>query len=149
EVLRIIPTAMQRGCKDRAVKFRTIVIDPPWPYDDRVNAKNRGAANHYPLMSLHDLSLLPVREVAEDDAHLYLWTTNAFVASAFMLVKMWGFEQKTMLTWVKPQIGMGHYFRNNTEHVVFAVRGKLAGKSRSLPTAFRANRRQHSEKPLE
>jgi len=130
--------------------FRTLIIDPPWAYGDRLmsgaNAK-RGAANHYAVMPMARLRALHPDYVAYDDAHLYLWTTNAFIAEALGLMRDWGFQQKTVLTWVKPQIGMGHYFRNNTEHVLFGVRGKLPTAHRDTRTAFTAPRTRHSEKP--
>jgi N6-adenosine-specific RNA methylase IME4 len=64
-------------------------------------------------------------------------------------VEAWGFKFKTVLTWVKPGLGMGHYFRNNTEHVLFAVRGRLGLARHDVPTAFSFPRRGHSEKPEE
>jgi N6-adenosine-specific RNA methylase IME4 len=73
--------------------------------------------------------------------------TNAFICEAHELALAWGFEPKTVLTWVKPGIGMGFYFRNNTEHVLFAVRGGLKGLRRDLPTGFNWPRGRHSEKP--
>jgi N6-adenosine-specific RNA methylase IME4 len=123
-------------------RFRAIVVDPPWPYNDRL-----GAARHYGLMTLDEIAAVPVAGWAEPDAHLYLWVTNAFMVEGHAAAAAWGFDVKTILTWVKPQIGMGHYFRNNTEHVLFAVRGSLATLRRDCPTAFRAPRGRHSEKP--
>jgi N6-adenosine-specific RNA methylase IME4 len=132
------------------VTFATVVIDPPWAYGDRLmsgRVRTRGAANHYAVMAYGELRDLRVADVAAADAHLYLWTTNAFMAEALVLMRAWGFHQKTILTWVKPQIGMGHYYRNNTEHVLFGVRGKLRTLRRDTPTAFLAPRGRHSAKP--
>jgi N6-adenosine-specific RNA methylase IME4 len=84
---------------------------------------------------------------AADDSHLYLWTTNGFLRQAFDIVDAWGFTYKTCLTWCKPQIGMGNWFRNTTEHVLFAVRGKQPTLQNNVPTHFEANRTQHSAKP--
>ena len=112
-------------------------------------------------MSADDIATLPVETAAEDRAHLYLWTTNAFMAEAHELAKAWGFVPKTIITWVKikqggerfgdVRIGMGHYWRNATEHVLFCVRGKPALKTlrRNQPTVFFAERSQHSAKPQE
>src|SRR5689334_15613235 len=97
-----------------AMMFSTLVIDPPWAYADRLMSgrrRTRGAANHYAVMSLAELSALRPQDLACTNAHLYLWTTNAFVGEAVNLVGAWGFTYKTMLTWVKPQIGMGWYYR--------------------------------------
>jgi N6-adenosine-specific RNA methylase IME4 len=123
--------------------FTTVVIDPPWRYE---NVATRGAAeDHYPTMSLTELDGLDVP--AADDAHLYLWATNAFLAHAFNLVTTWGFTYKTTLTWCKPSIGMGNYYRNNTEHVLFAVKGRLPTNRNDVGTWFLADRKRHSAKP--
>jgi len=125
--------------------FATIVADPPWPYS---NQATRGAAeDHYQTMTLEELAALPLTERAAPDAHLYLWVTNAFLPDAFEIVKSWGFEYKTLLTWVKPQMGMGNYFRNVTEHVLFCVRGRLRTLSKDTINVINARRTQHSEKP--
>lgn len=135
--------------------FTTIIADPPWPYGDRLMSgggprrKTRGAANHYTVMSLNDIIALPVATSAAENAHLYLWATNAFVEEAHVVARAWGFTTKTLVTWVKPQIGMGRYFRNSTEHVLFGVRGSLPPLRRNCPTAFTAARRKHSQKPDE
>lgn len=130
-----------------ATKYRTIVADPPWSYNDKLSAKNRGADAHYGTMPLHWIKAMRVQDIVEDDAHLYLWATNAFMVEAHEIVRAWGFEPKTILTWVKTQIGMGHYFRNNTEHAIFAVRGSLGTLRNDMPTAFTAKRAAHSAKP--
>lgn len=125
--------------------FSTIVIDPPWRYENTIT---RGAAeDHYPTMSLDELAGLYIP--AADDSHLYLWVTNPFMRQGFDLLDAWGFTYKTTLTWAKPQIGLGNYFRSATEHVLFAVRGDLPTLTDNTPTWFAADRRQHSEKPDE
>lgn len=133
--------------------FRTIVADPPWDYRDGLgrgaNYTKRGAEAHYALLTADGVVSLPVGRLAYVNAHLYLWTTNAFMVQAHGVAASWGFEVKTILTWVKKGIGMGHHFRNNTEHVLFGTRGTLALRRRDVPTAFHAPRRAHSEKPLE
>ena len=101
-------------------------------------------------MSHEELLALPVAEWAEDDCHFYCWATNSNMQDALELVRVWGFEQKTILTWVKPVIGLGDYFRNRTEHVVFAVRGNTDTRSNSLSNVIFAPRSsRHSEKPEE
>jgi len=125
--------------------YRTIVADPPWRYD---NTSTRGAAeDHYPTMTVADLCALPVAEWAEDEAHLYLWTTNGFLREAFDIVDAWGFTYKTTLVWVKPQIGMGNYFRSSAEYVLFGVRGKLRTRDSNQRNWFQAPRGRHSAKP--
>jgi len=124
--------------------YRTIVIDPPWRYGNQ--GTRNAAEKQYPTMTVAEI-LKHTPMPADGPAHLYLWTTNSFIEQAFYLMRQWGFRYKTMLTWVKPQIGMGNYYRNNTEHVLFGVRGKLLTLRKDVPTAFTASRGRHSEKP--
>lgn len=124
-------------------EYATVVVDPPWQYDNRAT---RGAAtDHYPTMSLSDLAVLHVP--AAPVAHLYLWTTNAFLRPAFDLVETWGFDYKATLVWVKPQMGMGNYFRISHEFVLFGVRGGLRTQRRNAMSWFEAPRGMHSAKP--
>ena len=116
----------RRRRESSPVMFPTLIVDPPWHYTDRLMSgttrhRTRGGANHYRVMTLDALRALRPQDVAAADSHIYLWTTNAFVGEALDLMRTWTHVQKTMLTWVKPQIGMGHYFRNNTEHVLFGA----------------------------
>lgn len=127
--------------------YCTLVADPPWRYG---NTSTRGAAeDHYPTMSIEELGKLSVEvdEWAAPDCHLYLWATNNFLREAFEVVAAWGFEYKTLLTWVKPQIGMGNYFRARTEHVLFALRGSAPTARRDISNVVEADRTQHSRKP--
>lgn len=109
----------------------------------------------FDTMSIADLCALPVKDLAERDAHLYLWTTNAFMVEAHQIAKAWGFEPKTILTWGKvhqddrtrPSMKTGYWFRSATEHIVFAVRGSLRITG-ALPTLFLWPRiGKHSVKP--
>jgi len=153
--------------------YRTIVADPPWPYATpgkgplaaatktnpekwRRPLSGPGSRARYGAMSLEEISGLNVRGVVEDDAHLYLWTTNAFVVQAHAVARAWGFRPITLITWTKtmkedatkPSMGTGFYFRGATEHVVFGVRGSLKLQtSRGISTAFLHPRTPHSVKP--
>ena len=130
-----------------ADKFTTIVADPPWPYDNR---GVRGAAEkHYSLMTMKEILALRVSEVAADNAHLYLWTTNSFLCegTAPSVAIKWGFVPKTIITWHKPQMGTGFYFRGETEHVLFCVRGSLYLKRKDARNFFECPRGAHSAKP--
>jgi N6-adenosine-specific RNA methylase IME4 len=123
--------------------FITLVIDPPWRYD---NTTTRGAAeDHYPTMTVDELRKLEVP--AADDAHLYLWVTNGFLREGFDLLDVWGFTYKTCLTWVKPHMGLGNWFRSATEHVLFAVKGDLPMLRNDAVNWFSAPRERHSKKP--
>lgn len=128
-------------------KFATFVADPPWRYG---NTSTRGAAeNHYPTMSIDELCALDVAPAhAAEQSHLYLWTTAGHLPEAFRVMEAWGFEYKTYLVWVKPQMGMGNYFRISTELVLFGVRGGMRTQDRGLMNYFTAKRGKHSAKPL-
>jgi N6-adenosine-specific RNA methylase IME4 len=90
---------------------------------------------------------LPVAAWAEDDCHLYLWTTNAMVPRAVELLAHYGFRHNTMLTWAKPHYGLGTHFRGQTEHVLFGIRGMLAVRRGDISTLLEAPAGAHSEKP--
>lgn len=130
--------------------WRTIVADPPWPYDDP--GIRGGVGHHYQTMSVDEIAAMRVRELAWDNAHLWLWITNSHLHEGVgaQVARAWGFEPKTILTWDKGSIGTGHYLRNQTEHAILAVRGTAPLKRDNVPTILRAKRsRQHSEKPPE
>lgn len=150
--------------------YSTVVADPPWPYDTATggaalphSVKRNGLVARgvddmgFSTMSMADLHALPVGLLAAANAHLYLWTTNSFMAEAHELARSWGFAPKTILTWVKvhqddpTRVSMktGYYFRGATEHALFCVRGSLRlSTSEGIPTAFLWPRiGQHSVKP--
>lgn len=126
-------------------KYRTIVIDPPWDHEG-LSVAGRGKPE-YAVMNMAQLTALPVSEWADDECHLYLWTTNNFILRAGELIAAWGFDYKTVITWVKPRFGLGSYFRSSTEHCLFAVKGKAPTRARNIPTHFEAPLGKHSEKP--
>jgi N6-adenosine-specific RNA methylase IME4 len=137
-------------------QFSSICADPPWPFE---NTGSRGAAaDHYATLSIEAIASLevrgrPARDLApQPGGHLYLWTPSAFLAEgiAARVARAWAFEPKCILTWVKPQVGIGNWFRGATEHVLFCVRGNLPLATRdALPTWFMADRQEHSQKPEE
>jgi N6-adenosine-specific RNA methylase IME4 len=151
--------------------YRTIVADPPWPQKDsgprtaatggRWDNSGAGQAGKrsivpYDRMSVAAISDLPVADLAEPDAHLYLWTTNAFLHDALKIVPAWGFRFSSLLTWCKPPmgLGLGGAFVNTTEFVIFARRGTLPAIARSDSTWWRWSRPHlagagptHSAKP--
>lgn len=90
---------------------------------------------------------MPVRELAAPKAHLHLWTTNAFLFECRRILDAWGFEYKGTFVWVKPQIGMGNYWRNSHEIMLLGVRGGLRGQSASERSWMEHDRGLHSEKP--
>lgn len=133
------------------LRYQAIVIDPPWDWGDEGDADQLGRARPvYQTMSLPELTQLPVGKQAQDNAHLYLWITNRSLPKGFGLLEAWGFRYVTMLTWCKPHYGMGNYYRGQTEHVLFGVRGSLPLLRRDRGTWFDAPRPdKHSGKPDE
>ncbi len=110
------------------MKYKTIYADPPWLEQGGGAKYKRGADRHYPLMKTANIARLPVAELAEDNAHLYLWVTNNFLRDGFEVMEAWGFKYKTTITWAKDRFGLGQYFRGQTEHCLFGVRGVLPYK---------------------
>jgi N6-adenosine-specific RNA methylase IME4 len=142
------------------MKYGTIVADPPWRYQKQNGMAVNTAEAHYDTMTTEDIAGLPIAELAEDDAHLYLWVTNAILLrqregiagheDAAGIARAWGFEPKSLLTWVKSEngAGMGWFFRGDTEHVLFAVKGKAPiPPERRVSNVFRGSRGAHSAKP--
>lgn len=130
----------------RGQKFATIYADPPWRYS---NTAARGAAeNHYRTMSLDAICREPVKELAAANAHLHLWTTNGFLKEAFEVISAWGFEYKSCLLWLKPQLGMGNYWRVSHEFLLLGVRGNLPFRNRQCRSWHIARRSAHSRKPF-
>ncbi len=148
EVVAPAPAAIA----DSGAKFATIVIDPPWDWGDEGDQDQLGRARpDYSTMSLSELLGLPVGDLADDDCHIYLWITNRSLPKGFQLLERWGFRYVTALTWVKPHFGMGNYFRGQTEHVLFGVKGSQMLKRKDVGTVFHAARgpNGHSSKPVE
>ena len=131
--------------------FQTIVIDPPWDWGDEGDVNQFGRAKpDYHTMPIEEIEQLPVGQIADQNCHLYLWVTNRSLPKAFRLIEAWGFRYITCLTWVKPSIGMGNYFRGSTEQVLFAVKGSQPLKRKDVGTHFEAPRgKGHSAKPDE
>lgn len=150
--------------------YKTILADPPWPYNSPralVGTGGRGAVanvaelkqvdvlQHYPVLSIDALKSLSVEALADTNAHLYLWTTNSFLVEAHEICRAWGFTPKTVLTWVKTKknkpadtsMKCGYWYRSASEHCVFAVRGRLRLSGLPFPTAFLHERLPHSVKP--
>jgi N6-adenosine-specific RNA methylase IME4 len=133
-------------------KFATIVIDPPWDWGDENDVDQLGRAKpQYGIMPIGELLELPVGNFADENCHLYLWITNRSLPKGFQLIEKWGFRYVTCVTWVKPYYGMGNYFRGQTEHLLFGVKGSQPLKRKDVGTVFNAPRgpKGHSSKPLE
>lgn len=134
------------------MKYHTILADPPWPYRDK-NTRACPEGKHYPTMSLAEIIGLGkmVARHADSEAHLWMWATNSLLLEGWpqRICYLWGFAPKQLITWIKPRIGMGHWCRNQTEHLILAVRGRLAPLARNQPTFFFGDAPPvHSRKPL-
>jgi N6-adenosine-specific RNA methylase IME4 len=123
------------------------VADPPWQYGNPRGTK-AGAGYVYDTMPLDAIKALPVVDMAEDDAHLWIWGTNMKLDWAYDVARAWGFDPTTLLTWCKSQPGVGAYLRNNTEHCLLAVRGNpITPPDKPTASYFIAPRTEHSAKP--
>lgn len=135
--------------------FRVIVVDPPWEYSARGADPTHRAANPYPSLSIEqiinyaDAAGNTVPSIAADDCVLWLWTTNAHLRHAFDIATAWGFQYKTMLTWIKDRMGTGDWLRGQTEHCLMCVKGKPAIRLTNQTTALQAPFGKHSAKPDE
>lgn len=139
-VVKRLDDLLTLGCR-----YRTIYADPPWDYQNRAS---RGAARrHYPTMTLAEICAEPVAQLAADDAHLHLWTTNGFLEEAFAVMAAWGFRYKSCFVWVKPQMGAGNYWRVSHEFLLFGVRGCLPFADHCQRSWLEAPRTAHSCKP--
>ena len=138
------------------MKYRTIVADPPWEYE----AHPRGPSSFgrlsrhelpYQQMTLEEIGRLPIGDMADKDAHLWLWTTNRYLPSAFGLVTAWGFTYKQTMVWRKtgcPTPFAASFAPNHAEYLLFCVRGKLPLSSRLKTNVVEApQQRAHSLKP--
>ncbi|MDO9106263.1 MAG: MT-A70 family methyltransferase [Methylovulum sp.] len=142
-------------------KYKTILADPPWQFQNRTGkmAPEHKRLSRYETMKLPDIIELPVAEIVEDTAHLYLWVPNALLPDGLAVMQAWGFEYKSNLIWHKIRKdggpdgrGVGFYFRNVTEIILFGVRGKNArtlAPGRRQVNFLATRKREHSRKPDE
>lgn len=142
-------------------KFSTILADPPWQFQNRTGkmAPEHKRLSRYPTLSLQEIKDIPVEAAVTDPAHLYLWVPNALLAEGLQVMECWGFTYKTNLVWYKvrkdggpDRRGVGFYFRNVTELILFGVRGKNARTlppGRSQENIITSQKREHSRKPDE
>lgn len=142
-------------------RYATIYADPPWRFQNRTGkvAPEHRRLSRYHTMTLSDIEEMPVAQITAEKAHLYLWVPNALLPDGLAVMRAWGFEYKGNIVWEKIRKdgapdgrGVGFYFRNVTELLLFGVKGK---NNRTLPPArsqvnlLRAQKREHSRKPDE
>lgn len=153
----MIDLKKELNCK----KFSTILADPPWQFQNRTGkvAPEHKRLNRYPTMTLDEICAMNVKDVSADTAHLYLWVPNALLPEGLRVMEAWGFKYKSNLVWQKIRKdgepdgrGVGFYFRNTTEILLFGVKGKNArtlAPGRSQVNVIKTRKREHSRKPDE
>lgn len=142
-------------------KYSTIYADPPWRFQNRTGkvAPENKKLNRYETMELEEIKALPVSQIASDKSHLYLWVPNALLPEGLEVMKSWGFDYKGNIIWEKVRKdgepdgrGVGFYFRNVTEILLFGIRGtnnRTLSPARSQVNLIRTQKREHSRKPDE
>ncbi len=144
-------------------KFNTIYADPPWRFQNKTGkvAPEHKRLRRYETMTLEDIMALPVQDIAGEKAQLYLWVPNALLPDGLAVMDAWGFEYKTNIVWEKVRHdgmpdgrGVGFYFRNVTELLLFGIKKKSApnrtlSPARSQVNLIRTIKREHSRKPDE
>ncbi|MCI8758745.1 MAG: S-adenosylmethionine-binding protein [Oscillospiraceae bacterium] len=142
-------------------RYRTIYADPPWQFQNRTGkvAPEHKRLSRYSTMTVPEICRLPVAEAADEKSHLYLWVPNALLPEGLEVMRAWGFSYKTNIIWEKVRKdgmpdgrGVGFYFRNVTEILLFGIRGeknRTLDPGRSQVNLIRAIKREHSRKPDE
>lgn len=142
-------------------KFATVMVDPPWRFQNRSGkiAPEHKRLARYPTLSVEEISALPLSENLEKTAHCYLWVPNALLPEGISVLKAWGFDYKSNIVWHKIRKdggsdgrGVGFYFRNVTELLLFGTRGKNARTlqlGRTQVNLIASRKREHSRKPDE
>lgn len=157
----IVKPAEELLATANGTKFQTILADPPWRFMNRTGkiAPEHHRLSRYNTMELCEIKALPVADIVQEPAHLYLWVPNALLPEGLEVVRAWGFEYKSNIVWHKIRKdggsdgrGVGFYFRNVTELVLFGVRGKNArtlAPGRRQVNLVATQKREHSRKPDE
>jgi N6-adenosine-specific RNA methylase IME4 len=139
-------------------KYGAILVDPPWRFANRTGkmAPEHKRLHRYLTMSFEEIAALPVGEIAADKSHLYLWCPNALLAEALGIMKVWGFTYKTNIVWYKVRKdsgpdgrGVGFYFRNVTELLLFGIKGRIRtlAPGRRQVNILVSRKQEHSKKP--
>lgn len=141
-------------------RFSTVLADPPWRFNNRTGkvAPEHKRLGRYETMSLEEIKQLPVVDVTAENAHLYLWVPNAMLLSGLEVMEAWGFHYVTNIVWAKRRKdggpdgrGVGFYFRNVTELILFGVKGRMRtlAPGRRQVNMIETRKREHSRKPDE
>lgn len=132
-------------------KYMVILADPPWTYNNRKTggSMKSAACDKYPTMSLDDIKMMPIADIAEKDCVLFLWATTPLLPEAFEVMTAWGFRYKTTVFWKKLSLGMGYWFRGQVELLLLGIKGKIKAFRCQKPNFIQSKLRSHSEKPEE
>jgi len=159
KIVRLTQKTAAEDLRDKVQgPFSTILADPPWQFQNRTGkmAPEHKRLLRYGTMELEEILELPIPQLAAAASHLYLWVPNALLAEGLEVMKRWGFTYKTNLVWYKVRYdggpdgrGVGFYFRNVTEMVLFGVRGSMRtlAPGRREVNLFSSRKREHSRKP--
>lgn len=134
------------------ISYRTVYADPPWRFNDKLDDSRK---KPYATMTVKELCELPVKNIVDKKAHLYLWVASAFLEEGLKIIKAWGFDYKCHIVWLKRTkngkiwFGMGHYFRHCNELCLFATRGNLKTMTNNTRNYIDAKKpeRHHAAKP--
>lgn len=138
--------------------YKTVLADPPWRFQNRTGkmAPEHKRLNRYPTLSIEEIKEIPVHLVAAQNSHLYLWVPNALLKDGLEVMEAWGFKYKTNIIWHKIRKdggpdgrGVGFYFRNTTELILFGVRGSMRtlSRGRTQVNIIKSRKQEHSRKP--
>ena len=153
------PTAADELLALGRAQFRTVLADPPWRFQNRTGkmAPEHKRLSRYGTMPMEEIMELPVAQIVDTRAHLYLWVPNALILEGLEVMRRWGFTYKTNIVWYKTRKdggpdgrGVGFYFRNVTELVLFGIRGannRTLRPGRTQTNIIVSRKREHSRKP--
>ena len=131
-------------------KYAVIYADPPWSYRNKNagGSLKSGASYKYSTMSFDEICSFPIHKIRADNSVLFLWVTVPLLPEGFIVMDAWGFKYKTMLTWVKTnRLGMGFWFRGQTEHLLLGIRGNVRAFRSQEPNVIQCKPEEHSKKP--
>jgi N6-adenosine-specific RNA methylase IME4 len=132
-------------------KYNVIYADPPWKYtsgEQHANTEQKTViGTHYPSMSLEEICALPISEIADNNAALFLWVTSPLLEESFQVINAWGFKYKTSMVWDKVKHNVGHYVSVRHEFLLICTRGTMPHISKLVDSVYSEERTEHSKKP--
>lgn len=132
-------------------KYNVIYADPPWSYKNKktgATMKSGSLENYKSVMSLEDICNMPIKDITDKNAVLFIWVTVPLLPDALKVIDAWGFKYKTMLTWRKiMSLGMGYWYRGQCEHLILATKGKVKAFRMQTPNFYQCKAGKHSQKP--